>query len=139
MAIYNNVIRIVIFHEGLTCTARYRRHVKMTITDGRPLPPPASGHRQPGFWVELRDDAHNTLYWATMWRPFTHTIETTTPDGQLGHAGHADPRGVFDVIVPDIQGAHEIVLFSSSIDVGEELEPARQIFAAEIQSITKVT
>ena len=139
MPIYTEVIRILIYHEGLTCTARYRRHVNMTITEGRPLPPPEAARRQPGFWVELRDAAQNTLYWDTMWRPFAHTLETTTPDGQLGHGEHADPRGVFDVIVPDIPGAHEIVLFSSAIDVDDVLQPATQIFAADIQAIHKAT
>lgn len=140
MALYRRVIRIVILHTGLHCRAYSRRHVRKTLTEGRPLPPPKPAERHPHFWFELRDDTDHAIYWRTMWRPFMHTIETTSGQrpGQLRHLENPNVRGAFDMLIPDVPAAHHIVLFSSPLDASGVLQPAVEVFRADVYSIREV-
>jgi len=64
-----------------------------------------------GYWVEVRDADGETLYRQVLATPLRHEHEVFSPDPAAGiQRVPAEPAGVFQTVVPDIEGAHEIVL-----------------------------
>ncbi len=65
-----------------------------------------------GYWVEVRDANGETLYRQVLSTPLRHEYEVFSPDPAEGirRVAAEDPAGVFQAVVPDVEGAHEIVL-----------------------------
>lgn len=65
-----------------------------------------------GYWIELRDAAGEALYRQVIPNPFRMTAEVHSPEPgrQPRHVPTVAPEGAFQVLVPDLPGAHEVVL-----------------------------
>ncbi len=65
-----------------------------------------------GTWVEVRDAAGHGLYRQILADPVRHGYEAHSSDPSEGsrHAEPEAPSGVFQVVVPDLPGGHDIVL-----------------------------
>jgi hypothetical protein len=65
-----------------------------------------------GTWVEVRDATGHGLYRQILVDPVRRGYEAHSPDPQQGsHQVEPDaPSGVFQVVVPDLPGAHDVVL-----------------------------
>lgn len=65
-----------------------------------------------GYWVEVRDAEGRTLYRQVLATPLQHEYEVFSPEPGEGirRVAAEEPAGVFQAVVPDIEGAHEIVL-----------------------------
>jgi hypothetical protein len=65
-----------------------------------------------GYWVEVRDAEGQTLYRQVLATPLQHEYEVFSPDPAEGirRVAAEQPAGVFQAVVPDVEGAHEIVL-----------------------------
>lgn len=65
-----------------------------------------------GYWVEIRDAAGEALYRQVITTPFRTMVEAHSPDpGRTPvHVPASRPEGAFQVVVPDLPEAHEVVL-----------------------------
>jgi hypothetical protein len=80
-----------------------------------------------GYWVELRDDSGEALYRQVITDPFRHTAEVHSPlPGTAStHVPTVDVAGAFQVVVPDLPGAHEVVLHGLVAPGGSPDAPRR--------------
>lgn len=65
-----------------------------------------------GYWVEVRDQAGEALYRQVITSPFRTMAEVHSPDPARHpvHVPATTPEGAFQVLIPDLPGAHEVVL-----------------------------
>lgn len=99
------------------------------------------GDRNSGFWYEVRDSSDRTLYRCIREIPNRYAVEVRSDDPikPLKWEPLEKPQGVFVVLIPDLETAQNIVLFSSPIkpvevipnmapvQASRELEPAQEI------------
>ncbi|MBO3750431.1 hypothetical protein J5X84_30490 [Streptosporangiaceae bacterium NEAU-GS5] len=108
----SSTIRLVFSYEGDQVSLESAQRVEML-----PLPSHAvSGYDgEAGFWVEVRDGADRVLHRRVLHEPMPHSVEVfpESADDQFTQAPVAEPRGSFDVIVPDIPGAQVVGVFAS--------------------------
>jgi peptidoglycan hydrolase-like protein with peptidoglycan-binding domain len=88
------------------------------------------GARSPvaGFWVEVQDESGRVLYRRDMGLPLG--IETEVyGDGASDIASQTDanPKGSFEIVVPNLVRGKNLVLFSSPLDPARLTEPAEPI------------
>lgn len=84
---------------------------------------------QSGFWFELRDIEGKVLYWRFVRNPIRLTSEVFSNEAgpSISRVKIDNPRGAFELVVPEIEEAATIVLFSSPLDPAHEGEPAREL------------
>ena len=82
-----------------------------------------------GFWIELRDADGTIVYRRVLHDPREFETETVADaSGALTRRPRADPRGVFTLLVPAIQGAQAAVFG----------RPASAAIAARAEMIARV-
>jgi hypothetical protein len=66
-----------------------------------------------GYWAEVRDADGEILYRQVLHAPIQHQYEVHSPEpGEPSH--HVDaprPKGVFQVVVPDLPAGREVVIY----------------------------
>lgn len=79
-----------------------------------------------GYWVEVRDEAGEALYRQVITSPFRTMAEAHSPDPgrRPVHVPTTAPEGAFQVLVPDLPGAHDVVLHGLT-GPGEAAEPPK--------------
>jgi hypothetical protein len=77
-----------------------------------------------GYWVEVRDESGEALYRQVITNPFRAVAEahTPVPGRHPTHVPTVAPEGAFQVVVPDLPGAREVVLHGLTAP-GEPPEP----------------
>ena len=65
-----------------------------------------------GFWVDLKDDQDQTLYRRMLHEPIQRHVEVFSPDPRqtVERVPVAEPRGVFSVVLPEIEAAQAVSL-----------------------------
>jgi hypothetical protein len=121
-----STIRMLFSYKGEKIELVDQRRVAM-IAPGPTLPIPERG--QSGFWFEVRDSEGRTLYVKGMFKPVRFEVEVFPEDPKESPYWRriANPRGFFELLVPDIPQAEEVVLFSSPFDPERAGEPAEEI------------
>ena len=97
------------------------------IAPGPTLPLPERG--QSGFWFEVIDREGRRLYVKGIFNPVRFEVEVFPEDPKDVPYWRriAHPSGFFELLVPDIPQAEEVVLFSSPFDPEKSGEPAKEI------------
>jgi hypothetical protein len=101
--------RLTFAYEGSDIRVVAQQRVAM-------IAPPDDSERtyaaRAGTWVEVRDDTGHGLYRQILADPVRHGYEVHSPDpGEPSRQVEAPaPSGVFQVVVPDLPGAHDVVL-----------------------------
>ena len=87
-----------------------------------------------GFWYEVLDNQENVLFRKAMHQPIKFYMETygTSIEGPIRQEKIAHPKGVFEVLIPDLKTAVRIVFFSSPLDGGLRLAAASPIASFEL-------
>jgi hypothetical protein len=69
-----------------------------------------------GFWAELRSGSDKTLYRTVLHNPIKNDAEVfpESPGGAISREPAPRRRGVFVVVVPDIDKGHEVILCRSA-------------------------
>jgi hypothetical protein len=99
----------------------------------RMTPPPSDELKETkeasGFWVEVRDAKHKVLYRRAMQSPVRRYAEVRAddPDMPLAMQEVKDPSGIFTILIPHIDKAVEVALFSSPSEEKKRLLPATEI------------
>jgi hypothetical protein len=87
----------------------------------------AQGHK--GFWYELRDAQDRPLYRRVIHNPMQEDVEVFSDDPKKSIARQTVPnrKGVFFVVVPEIDEGHTVTLSSSPRRIQLAHQPAREI------------
>lgn len=123
---YRKTIRLTFRYEGEKITLGRRESVAM-IAPSPAFPLPQKGDS--GFWYEVRDDRGRTLYCRAMFNPvrFEREVFPEDPAKSPHWVKIERPAGIFELLVPDIPEAVEVVLFSSPFKPEESGKPAKEI------------
>ncbi len=105
-------IRFVFSYEGDRVSLESAQRVEMLALPSHPV---VGYQGDSGFWVELRDDADRVVHRRVLHEPVQHSLEAYPQgdDDQFTRAVAPDPRGSFDVVVPDMAGAQVVSVFAS--------------------------
>ncbi|MFC9683866.1 hypothetical protein [Streptomyces sp. NPDC056948] len=119
-------VRLIFEYEGADIRLISRQQVEM-------IPPPSDQlenlRAAQGFWVEVRDTERNALYRRILHDPVRHDAEVFSedPERTIARVPVQTPRGVFAVLVPDIEAADQVVLVGSPLGHGQALAPAAEL------------
>jgi hypothetical protein len=86
--------------------------------EGMPSPPtdPIQHGPEAGFWYELRDAKNATLYRQVVHNPIRHEAEVYTEGAPIDRQTMENHADSFTLLVPSLEGATTIVLFSSPLN-----------------------
>jgi hypothetical protein len=101
--------RVTFEYDGDQVRKVAQQRVAMTAPPSHDL---ASGD-EVGFWYELRDASNNPVYRRVVQNPMQGTVEVFSQDGGIVRRPVQDPRGVFQVVVPEIADASNLVLIGT--------------------------
>ena len=84
------------------------------------ISPPAPGARpvpggNSGFWLELRDRRDETVAHRVVSRQVVGSVEVFSPDGTVRRVVGPVPVSVFEVLLPDVPGAAQVVLIGEPV------------------------
>lgn len=119
-------VRLTFLYEGTNVQLISQQRVDM-------LPPPPEPRPiqegQSGFWYELHDESGAVLYQRRVHNPikFETTVYSKDPEVPLKEVPVEDPQGIFELVAPDINEAHTIVLFSSPLEPELAGNPASEL------------
>lgn len=122
-------VRLTISYQGDRLELVSRQGVAMQAP---PSDPVESFAQRAGFWVDLKDDQDQTLYRRVMHDPIRQDVEVFSPPG-TGRTVHrtpvAEPKGVFSVVLPEIEAAQAVSL------IGSPLRSAQRDLAVELEGV----
>lgn len=89
---------------------------------------------QTGFWYELRDAKEQSIYVRGAHNPLRAGIEAPTGDAARPFVRHAvpEPAGWFALLVPALESARTLVIFSPPLDERGSGLPARELARFEL-------
>jgi hypothetical protein len=124
-------IRLMFEYEGDQVRLVERWSMEKVIPPSDPTDARAK-RNQSGFWVEVQGARNRTLYRLVRANPIETSVEVRTgdPDQPLARETVDQPRGTFFVLVPDLPGAEDVVLYSSPVDSRDAraaTQPAREL------------
>jgi hypothetical protein len=108
-------VRLTFRYEGERVELVGRQRLEKRARASDPILDRGERARLEGSWLELRDGEGRTLYRRVLHEPIAFSVEVPgdEADGSLARRTVEDPRGTFFVIVPELKGAREVVLFAS--------------------------
>jgi hypothetical protein len=117
---------MVFSFDGDQVTLVSQESVEMVLPPSDSMPA-AEGQR--GFWYELRDAQDHPLYRRVMHQPMREDVESFSDDPKQTVARHPAPnrKGVFVVLVPDVEEGSTVTLSSSPRNVRLAQQPAKEI------------
>jgi hypothetical protein len=118
-------LRVTLSYEGSDVRVVTKQVVTM-------VPPPSEANRaeegQSGFWYELRDGEGHKLYQRIIQNPIKFAFEVRSdPDRPLSWQKVREPRGNFVLLMPALEYAKTLVLFSSPFEPEAATKPAKEI------------
>jgi len=116
------------YSESLRLTFAYRENdihlLRVERLKGRSLAPftQPPGHDRVGHWVELRDSDHRLLYHRPLHDPMRGSIESfgDAPGAEIHRVMNPARSGEFQVRVPDLPAAHELLIHDAAGDAGPQ-------------------
>lgn len=99
--------RLTFSYDGEDIRLVAQQRVAMTAP---PDDSPRTYAARAGTWVEVRDADGHGLYRQALADPVRHGYEAHSPTGASREVTPQAPSGVFEVVVPDLPGAHDVVL-----------------------------
>jgi hypothetical protein len=136
-------VRLTIAYSGDQMEMVSQQSVAMKVPPSDPVESAAAGAagagvaaEQTGFWVDLKDEQDQTLYRRVLHDPIQREVEVFSPDPRqtVQRVSVAEPRGVFSVVLPEIEAAQAVSLVGPPPQptgpaalAAEGPEPAREI------------
>jgi hypothetical protein len=133
---FHQTLRLTFEYQGETISLVGRSSVEMLLPSAVKTP---IHQGQSGFWYELRDRQDRVLYQRAIHNPirFEREIFPENPEEPIRRAKVANPRGVFDLLVPDVPEGEIVVLFSSPFEPERSAAPASELFRVSIKQQLK--
>ncbi|HEX9038615.1 MAG TPA: hypothetical protein VF808_16665 [Ktedonobacterales bacterium] len=127
----NRAIRLTFEYEGVTVRLVAQRRLAMVVPRSHAI---AGYEGQSGFWFEARDASGRVLYRRIAQNPIRFDVEVFpgTPDGAMRRQSVRNPRGSFDLVIPDLADARTVALVSSPMGPDASLEPAKEFASFDL-------
>lgn len=108
-------LRLVFTYEGDKIDLLDQQSIEMVPFPSEPVP---LERDRVGFWYELQDSEEHTLYQRAIASPLKAAVEVSSddPERPLKWQEMEHAQGHFVLYAPDIDEAHNIVLFNSPLD-----------------------
>jgi hypothetical protein len=92
-----------------------RQSIEKRVRASDPILKHGEAGQYSGFWIELRDAKDQTIYRRVLNNPLQSSVEVPSDNPNQSFERHTieNPRGTFFVIIPDLDQADSIVIFSS--------------------------
>jgi hypothetical protein len=123
---WNRTLRLTFSYEGSIVRLVSSQSIDMKPPPAEPAPIQKG---QSGFWYELTDAHGRQLYQRVVHNPirWEDEIYSAEPNAPILRQKIADPRGTFELLVPDVPNRHSVVLFSSPLEPAESGRPAAEL------------
>jgi hypothetical protein len=133
---YTHTLRITFAYDGSNLQISRVQRVAMRA----PASQSAQHENQAGYWLEVRDDKGNLLYWRPIHDPMRQDIESygDAPGAPLRRQPASAMKGEFEVLVPDLPAAHTFRLHGPSAGTRAMLArsgPLREHSFEELRSL----
>lgn len=109
-----------------------RLELEMTALPTNDLEPFKPEERS-GFWVEVQDQRGRALYRRSMPHPMVRRSEAHADEAGPRTVMWVEERGAFSVVVPNMPGGAELVMFASPTDQPEIPRPAAEILRVPLR------
>jgi hypothetical protein len=125
-AIPAHTLRVTFAYRGDRIALAATRRVQM-IAPPSVAPPPQTG--QSGYWFEVRAADGSLLFHRGLHAPIRVDVEVFSDEGRqsIARVPVAEPRGEFEVLVPDLPGAQSFVLYGPPPKVEMQGAPAEPL------------
>jgi hypothetical protein len=122
----NRTLRLTFSYEGGTVRLVSSQSIEMKPPPAEPEP---IKEGQAGFWYELVDADGRQLYQRVVHNPIRveDEIYSSEPNAAILRRKIEVPRGTFELLVPNVPGAHSVILFSSPLEPAESGRPAAEL------------
>lgn len=122
----SNSLRLTLEYEGAVLRLISRQPVD---TIALPSEEPQLRRPEAGFWYELQDVTGRTLYWRIAQSPMRLAAEVRSDDTArpLTWQRKTEAKGMFVLLVPKLEQARYLALFSSPLDAVDSGKPATQL------------
>lgn len=122
----NRALRMTFSYEGDRISLVSQQRVDMILPPSHPVDAPRG---QAGFWFAVHDAKDRPVYRRVIQNPMRHDVEVFSPEGEASiHRRPVEkPRGAFTILVPEIEGAQSVAIFSHPLKPG-----AMALRAAEV-------
>ncbi len=129
-------LRLIFAYEGFNVRLLSSQRLEMTTPPSDPFPGEEGPREQTGFWFELDDANGRPLYRRVLDNPikFSVSLLSDDPEHRFTNQMIQDPRGDFMLIVPDLDQAATLALFSSPEREGYP-EPAKEIARFDLKAM----
>ena len=119
-------VRLTLHYEGGKVNLISQNLVDMICPPSDPL---EYSEEEAGFWFMARDQNEKILYRRVIQCPMQYAVEirSNDPDRPLSLKTVNSPRGEFVLLLPALEEAVTVSLFSSPFSLKEAMEPAREI------------
>jgi hypothetical protein len=123
---FYRTLRLTFAYEGSAVRLVSRMSVEMLLPKPNAVP---IREGQSGFWYELRDNRDRVLYQRAVHNPIRFDVEIFPEDQKepIRRRALANPRGTFDLLVPDVPEGDSVVLFSSPSEPERSTGPAHEL------------
>lgn len=123
-------IRLVFQYEGETLHLVSREYVEMLVPPTDTL---ENYEKHQGSWAELRSVNNAVLYRQVLHEPIVREAEVFSqdPNVSIRRIRIESPAGIFVVLVPDLDEAESVVLWSSLA------VPARELIRVPVRTVEK--
>ena len=123
---WNRTLRLTFSYEGSTVRLVSSQSIEMTPPPAEPEP---IKEGQAGFWYELVDPDGRQLYQRVVHNPIRveDEIYSSEPNAAILRKKIEVPHGSFELLVPNVPGAHSVILFSSPLEPAESGRPAVEL------------
>jgi hypothetical protein len=119
-------VRLTFEYEGEEVRLVSRDRVAMLVP---PSDETGREEEQGGFWFEVLDAQDRPIYRRAARNPLRSHIEVfgEGPDSSFTHVEMPQPRGVFTLLVPDLEGARTLALIGGLPGPAQEASAPREI------------
>lgn len=111
-------VRLTFSYDGPSVKLVSQERVEMTVPPSDPL---TGFAKRKGFWAELRDKKDKTLYRQVIHNPTRNDAEVfpdpdESPEQSISREAAPKRKGVFVVLVPDVEEGDSITMCRSPLD-----------------------
>lgn len=121
----NRTMRLTFSYEGSNVRLASMQKIEMLAPQSDTI---RVQEGQAGFWYELRDVEGRTLYRRVIQNPIKFAFEVRSdPERPLAWKKVSGPRGEFVLLMPELEQAKTLVLFSSPLEPEGSPGPAKEL------------
>jgi hypothetical protein len=118
-------LRLVFEYEGDEVKLVSQQRVAMLVPPGDTR---GGEEERAGFRYEVQDREGRALYRRAARNPIRTDMEVFGPEpGSFTHVETAEPRGVFTLLIPDLEEAHTLALVAGSAEPEQAARGPREI------------